>query len=1288
MTILAWNCRGLGTPLAIRALQDVVRTSKSPVVGLIETKATKEKCEQVRVKLGFKSCFSVPARGKSGGLALLWKAELEVTVLNFSFHHIDFIVHSTAPFRATLFYGAPKATDRTRGWALIRKLKSLSDLPWCLLGDFNEILRYSDTTRNAWRRHTFMIQFRSVLAECNLSEIGFKGSRFTYTNRRKGAEETRCHLDRVVADLKWKEMFPDAFVYHISTFHSDHCPIQLCLSTMVINRSRLFRFEFMWTRDQRVREVISKHWASSAGDQNLLWKLDHLKGPLRRWNKKVFGNVHDKLDSLRADLKCIKAMPRTDDTASKEAEISSELNEWLLREELMWQQRSRVHWLKEGDNNTTFFHRKANARRKTNTIVQLRNGEGELCFDQTSFENIAVQYFCRLFASNTPMPEADRIKEMDFLPRVVTPEHNRVLTETYTEREVFAALSQLHPSKAPGLDGFPAGFFQKYWDIIKRDFLELCLSILNCGVIPANLNDTLLVLIPKQKRIVERMEDLRPISLTSVISKVVAKVFVNRLQDILPEVIGTAQSAFVKGRLISDNFILAHECAHFIKNTKKGNQFFASLKLDMSKAYDRVEWSFLESVLLQFGFDDGWVSKIMSYVRSVRYCVRINGANSEFFTPSRGLRQGDPLSPYLFILCMEWLSRKLYSLQENKTISGIRICRGAPSISHLFFADDVLLLFKVEGNTASVIKSVLATYEQLSGQTVNLDKSTVVFSPNVPNEITTLFYDTFQVNIAACHGKYLGLPLSLNRKWSTDFLEVVDRFWAKTSSWNNATLFCGGKEILIKSVLQAIPQYFMHCFMLPESVVNRLQAIISRFWWSQKMENRPMHWVSNTVLMKDKLEGGLGFKDLKLVNLSLLAKQAWRIYQNPNLLLSQVLKARYFKSTDILYASPGWRPSKVWQSISKSLGLLRFGCEVDDSGAHFWKHRDSKNYDVASGYKLALSIRDMEKPQFGECSDTSKLKKFWNLFWKLPTSRKVKIFGWRCYHNGLSLGSNLYIRQLRDNVSCPFCNYKFESANHVFLQCWWSSAVWAGAGIDELKYFAHCSSMADVIFYFTTNLKPDKAALCLTTIWYIWYVRNKYKHGDVSVTPCATSLRVKILAADYLKYSKSNAPNHFTISDFEWNPPQPGVTKINCDAAWDEESRTGSVAAIARDAFGHVLGIRTLHNISCGSSFICEGIGLNEGFNLAKHLKVSAVAFEVDCAEVVSSINCRNKDAVKEMEWYRTCVLELESNPGWTIFLIRREANVEADKIARYARSKRWSWTRLDACPRAPFVEQ
>ncbi|KAL9674428.1 hypothetical protein QQ045_030700 [Rhodiola kirilowii] len=165
--------------------------------------------------------------------------------------------------------------------------------------------------------------------------------------------------------------------------------------------------------------------------------------------------------------------------------------------------------------------------------------------------------------------------------------HNRVLMEPYSECEIKTALIQLYSYKAPSLDGFRAGFFQKFWSTIRSDFTAPCFSILNERIIPTGTNETLIVLIPKQKS-ATRMEEYRPVSLTSVVSKTVAKVIVNRLQRILPEVISPAQSAFIKDRLITDNYLIAHEAAHFIKNARHGRSVYGSLKLDMSKAYDEL----------------------------------------------------------------------------------------------------------------------------------------------------------------------------------------------------------------------------------------------------------------------------------------------------------------------------------------------------------------------------------------------------------------------------------------------------------------------------------------------------------------------------------------------------------------------------------------------------------------------------------------------------------------------------------------------------------------------------
>ncbi|CAM8996214.1 unnamed protein product [Rhodiola kirilowii] len=621
MTILIWNCRGLGTPFAIRALRDVIGSSRPMIVALIETKVNKSKCENIRVKTGFQHCFCVPANGKSGGLMVLWNSDIEVSLNSFSFFHIDFTVNSSGIFRATLFYGCPRTHLRSKSWELLRRLKSMSNLPWCVFGDFNEILQYSETTSRIAHRRCSMEQFQETLNSCDLFDLGFRGHKFTFSNRRQGENEVKCRLDRVLANSAWQTLFPNSIVQHLVAHHSDHSPILLKWVPGLKGGDKLFRFESMWMRDPNLKKIVNESWSESQGI--LLDKLDELKVRISDWNKKSFGNVNQQLRKLRFRLEKVRALPRTTENVDDETQIIHQIDEWLIREEQMWLQRSRVMWLKDGDNNTSYFHLKANSRHKANRIQHLFSSEGALIDNQVDIQNIATTYFQNLFSSNMGISEDELRAALSHIPRKVTDYHNSLLAAPYTEREVTEALFQLHPSKAPGLDGFHAGFFHKNWSVVKHDFIASCLSALNDGVVLPRVNDTLIVLLPKQK-IARKMEEFRPISLTTVISKTIAKAVVNRLQTILPEVISPQQTAFVKGRLITDNFLIAHEAAHYIRNTKRGKQVVGSLKLDMSKAYDRIEWSFLKEMLIQLGFSMDWVGKIMRYVSSVRYCLRVN----------------------------------------------------------------------------------------------------------------------------------------------------------------------------------------------------------------------------------------------------------------------------------------------------------------------------------------------------------------------------------------------------------------------------------------------------------------------------------------------------------------------------------------------------------------------------------------------------------------------------------------------------------------------------------------
>ena len=215
------------------------------------------------------------------------------------------------------------------------------------------------------------------------------------------------------------------------------------------------------------------------------------------------------------------------------------------------------------------------------------------------------------------------------------------------------------------------------------------LDFLNNGIMEPDVNYMQIVLIPKIKS-PEKITDYRPISLCNVIYKIISKVLANRLKQILPHLIATMQSAFVHSRLITDNFLVAYESLHAMHYHKKGRRGSFALKLDVSKAYDRVEWAFLKGIMTKLGFPEVRIERVMCCVSTPSF-FRINGKSYGHIILSRGLRQGDPLSPYLFLLCAKGFSSLLARVEAENRLHGVSIFRRAPSISHLLFTNDSLL---------------------------------------------------------------------------------------------------------------------------------------------------------------------------------------------------------------------------------------------------------------------------------------------------------------------------------------------------------------------------------------------------------------------------------------------------------------------------------------------------------------------------------------------------------------------------------------------------------------------
>jgi hypothetical protein len=260
-------------------------------------------------------------------------------------------------------------------------------------------------------------------------------------------------------------------------------------------------------------------------------------------------------------------------------------------------------------------------RARKNIIKGLRREDGSWCTGEKEMHGMAENYFKSLFLKD---PSIDPSEVVDLFDPLVTDNLNSELCKPYPPEEIADALFQIGSLKAPGPDGMPARFFQRSWLLLKEDVVKAVQTFFQTGVMPEGVNDTCIVLIPKINH-PESLKDFRPISLCNVIYKVVSKCIVNRLRPLLQDIISTSQSAFIPGRMISNNALVAFECIHAIKGHSDARGDFCAYKLDLSKAYDRVDWEFLNKVLLKLGFQSNWVHWVMTCVTSVRYTVRFNG---------------------------------------------------------------------------------------------------------------------------------------------------------------------------------------------------------------------------------------------------------------------------------------------------------------------------------------------------------------------------------------------------------------------------------------------------------------------------------------------------------------------------------------------------------------------------------------------------------------------------------------------------------------------------------------
>ncbi|KAK9067117.1 hypothetical protein SSX86_014442 [Deinandra increscens subsp. villosa] len=594
------------------------------------------------------------------------------------------------------------------------------------------------------------------------------------------------------------------------------------------------------------------------------------------------------------------------------------------------------------------------------------------------------------------------------------------------------------------------------------------------GVISCGCGSAFLALIAK-KNDPRCPSDFRPICLIGVIQKVISKCLANRLKKVIHSVISDTQSAFISGRNIIDGPLMMNEILGWLKRSK-GSAFL--FKVDIEKAFDSLNWDFLQSILVQMGFPFRWCSWIDGILKASRVSVLINGSPTLEFQCSRGLRQGDPLSPFLFVIAMEALSCILRKAESAGLFSGVSLPNNGPSISHLLFADDVLFIGNWSASSLLNINRILRCFFLSSGLKINLSKSCIY---NIGRNEAEVNYvaNSLGCSLGTFPFNYLGIPIGGNMNTAKNWKPVFDKFKSRLSRWKSNSLSIGGRLTLLKSVLSSLPLYFFSLFRAPLNVLEGLERIRRQFFWGSNADKKKIHWVNWDTILSPKEAGGLGVGSLKAANLALLSKWAWRYNTEHTSLWRRVITAIHANASTVW----GDIPVKLsipgcWKAISKIEGpLSTAGINLGSWEGDFHSSMVKKMLHNSEAVGAGTNWK-------------------WNAW--LPI--KVNIHMWRSSLDRIPTFSNLVRRGIPvPNSACPLCLVSEDTIDHFFTSCPSVCKIWdlIAGWMNSPPFLTF--SFKDIInhhMFIDGSSKKKKLYQAIVSVacWSIWRARNDKVH--------------------------------------------------------------------------------------------------------------------------------------------------------------------------------------------------
>ncbi|XP_021850362.2 uncharacterized protein [Spinacia oleracea] len=614
---------------------------------------------------------------------------------------------------------------------------------------------------------------------------------------------------------------------------------------------------------------------------------------------------------------------------------------------------------------------------------------------------------------------------------------------------------------------------------------------------------------------------------------------------------------------MSDNILLSHDILHFLNGRKTSGPNLAAVKIDMSKAYDRIHWGFLLRALKAYGFPSSWIQLIYQCISTVSFKVLINGRTSTAFKPKCGLRQGDPLSPYLFLFCMDILGRMLTLGQDIKLFQGIKLARQAPKITHLFFADDAKIFFQATETSCMNVGGIIDRYCRISGQQLNLAKSFVKFSPNTSLSQQQNFKTILRMPKVTQFGQHLGVPVDCMVSKRLHFNYLIDKVVDLINSWNGVLLSQPQKLVLINSVIVAMVSHVMMSLEIPISISNRIDSMISTFFWS-KQGKKGMHWVRRDILHLPRGMGGnfalttgkpnllhgrasWGMRGLRRAANVLLQGCSWKVGNGDTIKAGRDKwvngRIPIFSSHIRLTDAKSWKVSHFIKPnhLHWDAGLVRNTFDHMDAkeimslelptgtvmDQLYWTKYKTGHFTMKCGYAF---LREAEiKQDFHTGLGQNRFVPFFKLLWALKILPKWKLFIWKIMVDGLPVKKGLGRRGIRLNTSCDLCIDVCEDAQHIFRLCNLAQDVWRSSMLVIFSNFNENLSIQDWIlnyihlFNSVDGKGSDRVVTFIAILWGLWITRNarvfRSENGDIQ----ACHMHVKLAREQHLAFAgKSN----------------------------------------------------------------------------------------------------------------------------------------------------------------------